>query len=60
MEPCSGPVLKPKQRKDGTWYAEVSWPNAPTEDIGHFKSACDVRDWIANKANEYFQQRAGL
>ena len=37
MVPHSGPMLKPKQRKDGTWYAEASWPNAPTEDIGHFK-----------------------
>jgi hypothetical protein len=23
----------------------------PTEDVGHFKSASDVRDWITNEAN---------
>ena len=45
MEPHSGPNYETsKQRKDGTWYAEASWPNAPTEDIGHFKSASDVRE----------------
>jgi hypothetical protein len=60
MESSSGPMLKPKQRKDGTWYAEASWPTAPTEDIGHFKSASDVRDWITDEADRYFQQRAAL
>jgi hypothetical protein len=60
MEPSSRPILKPKQRKDGTWYAEAVWPNAPTEDIGHFKSASDVGDWITNAADRYFQQRAAL
>jgi hypothetical protein len=60
MEPHPGPMLKPKQRKDGTWYAEANWPNAPTEDVGHFKSASDVRDWITNEASEYFRQRAAL
>jgi hypothetical protein len=53
-------MLIPKQREDGTWYAEASWPNAPTEDVGYFKSASDVRDWITNEANEYFRQRAAL
>ena len=60
MEPFSSPILKAKQRKDGTWYAEASWPTAPTEDIGHFKSASDVRDWITDEADRYFQQRAAL
>ena len=60
MEPHPGPTLKPKQRKDGTWYAEANWPSAPPEDVGHFKSASDVRDWIINEANEYFRQRAAL
>jgi hypothetical protein len=60
MEPSSGPLLEPKRRRDGTWYAEARWPNAPTEDVGHFYSASEVRDWIANSAIEYFSQRAGL
>jgi hypothetical protein len=61
MEPHSGPLLERKQRKDGTWYAEARWPKAPTEDIGHFKSAFQVRDWIAKEAIIYLQQRrAGL
>jgi hypothetical protein len=60
MERHSGPMLIPQQREDGTWYAEASWPNAPTEDVGYFKSASDVRDWITNEANEYFRQRAAL
>jgi hypothetical protein len=60
MEPHSGPMLKPKQRKDGTWYAEASWSNAPTEDVGHFKSASDVIDWITNEATKYFRERAAL
>ena len=55
-----GEAGRAKQRKDGAWYAELVSQNAPTEDICHFKSASDVRDWIANEANEYFQQRAGL
>ena len=60
MEPDSGPLLQPKKRQDGTWYAEAHWPNAPPEDVGHFRSASDVRHWIAKEATIYFQQRAGL
>ena len=60
MEPISGPSLKPKQRKDGTWYAEAVWPSSPSEDVGHFKSAADVREWIANAAIEYFRRRAEI
>ena len=56
--PC--PTLQPKQRKDGSWYAEVIWPNASTEDVGYFKSASDVCDWILHEASEYFRHRAGL
>jgi hypothetical protein len=60
VEPSSGPLLEPKQRRDGTRYAEARWPNAPTEDVGHFYSTSEVRDWIANSAIEYLWQRAGL
>ena len=55
-----GPTLQPKQREDGTWCAEASWPNAPTEEVGYFKAASDARDWIIHEANEYFRRRAGL
>ena len=60
MEPGSGPLLEPRQRNEGTWYAHASWPNAPTQDVGYFKSASDVREWIAKMARAYFEQRAGL
>jgi hypothetical protein len=60
MEHSQGkPTLRPMQRKDGSWCAEASWPNAPTEDVGHFKSKADVLDWIIHKANDYFRQREG-
>ena len=55
MEPDSGPLLQPKQRKT-VLDAEASWPNAPSEDVGHFRSASDVRDWIAKEATVYFQR----
>ena len=32
-----GPTLQPKQREDGTWCAEASWPNAPTEEVGYLR-----------------------
>ena len=33
MEPHSGPILKPKQRKDGTWYAEASQTHQPRTSV---------------------------
>lgn len=55
-----GPVLRPKQREEGTWCAEASWPNAPAEEVGYFETASDAHDWIIHKATDYFRQRAGL
>ena len=54
------PTLQPKQREDGTWCAEASWPDAPAEGVGYFKAASDAQDSIIHEANEYFRRRAGL
>ena len=59
MAHYQGPKLRAEQRKDGSWYAEASWPNAPTEDVGYFTSEAEACEWIAAKAYQYFLERSG-
>jgi hypothetical protein len=59
MAPYQSPKLGAEQRKDGSWYAEASWPNAPTEDVGYFTSEAEACEWIATKAYQYFLERSG-
>jgi hypothetical protein len=48
--------VRPHQRKDGSWCAEVTWPYAPASHIGSFKTENEVKDWIIHNSGEYFRK----
>ena len=50
------PRVRPLQRKDGSWCAEVNRPYAPASHVGSFKTESEVQDWITHKSGEYFRK----
>jgi hypothetical protein len=52
----SNPAIRPHQRTDGSWRAEITWPSVPTSHVGSFKTETEVEHWIASKSEEYFQK----
>jgi hypothetical protein len=49
------PVSKASKRPDGSWYADVLWHNGRREQIGHFKTALEVEDFIKSQLQAWHE-----
>jgi hypothetical protein len=49
-------MVRPLQRKDGSWCAEVIRPYVPATHIGSFKTESEVQDWIIHNSGQYFRK----
>jgi hypothetical protein len=39
------------------WYVEAWWTNRPSENIGHFDTQSEARNWITLESTSYFVLR---
>jgi hypothetical protein len=46
-------AVRPRQDKSG-WYVEAWWTNRPSENIGHFATQSEARNWITLESTSYF------
>jgi hypothetical protein len=52
------PLLAVRPREDKTgWYVEAWWTNRPSENIGHFATQSEARNWITLESTSYFVLR---
>jgi hypothetical protein len=49
-------AVRPREDKSG-WYVEAWWTNRPSENIGHFATQSDARNWITLESTSYFVLR---
>jgi hypothetical protein len=49
-------AVRPREDKSG-WYVEAWWTNRPSENIGHFATQSDARNWITLESASYFVLR---
>jgi hypothetical protein len=52
------PLLAVRAREDRSgWYVEAWWTNRPSENIGHFATQSEARNWITLESTSYFVLR---
>jgi hypothetical protein len=49
-------AVRPREDKSG-WYVEAWWTSRPSENIGHFATQSDARNWITLESTSYFVLR---
>jgi hypothetical protein len=49
-------AVRPREDKSG-WYVEAWWTNRPSENIGHFATQSEARNWITLESASYFVLR---
>jgi hypothetical protein len=49
-------AVRPREDKSG-WYVEAWWTNRPSENIGHFATQSEARNWITLESTSYFVLR---
>jgi hypothetical protein len=49
-------AVRPREDKSG-WYVEAWWTNRPSENIGHFATQSEARNWITLESTPYFVLR---
>ena len=49
-------AVRPREDKSG-WYVEAWWTSRPSENIGHFATQSDARNWITLESASYFALR---
>jgi hypothetical protein len=49
-------AVRPREDKSGR-YVEAWWTNRPSENIGHFATQSEARDWITLESTSYFVLR---
>jgi hypothetical protein len=49
-------AVRPREDKLG-WYVEAWWTSRPSENIGHFTTQSDARNWITLESASYFVLR---
>jgi hypothetical protein len=49
-------AVRPWKDKSG-WYVEAWWINRPLENIGHFATYSEARNWITLESTSYFVLR---
>jgi hypothetical protein len=49
-------AIRPRDDKSG-WYVEAWWTNRPSENIGHFATQSEARNWITLESMSYFVLR---
>ena len=52
----TNPPIRPLQREDGSWFAEIAWHRQISSHIGDFKTESEVQDWIQHKSAEYLRE----
>jgi hypothetical protein len=52
------PLLAVRARDDRSgWFVEAWWTNRPSENIGHFATQSEARNWITLESTSYFVLR---
>jgi hypothetical protein len=55
---CRRTLLAVRSREDRSgWYVEAWWTNRPSEDIGHFATQSEARNWKTLESTSYFVLR---
>jgi hypothetical protein len=49
-------AVRPREDRSG-WYVEAWWTNRPSENIGHFATQSEARNWITLESTSYFVLR---
>jgi hypothetical protein len=49
-------AVRPREDRSG-WYVEAWWTNRPSENIGHFATQSEARNWIMLESTSYFVLR---
>jgi hypothetical protein len=57
MSTESAPIMQIRQSDEDGWKVAATWPDGSSEEIGKFASETDANKWVADKLQEWLDER---